>query len=225
MEKYCFRYSFSHREKFFYKIRIAGKIQVVSPVGSFANPVGIELDISQQIVSCEDEQAFIAVTIERVAANVEIPADQLPEPGKKSIMRMDELGNVFWVEGNAAWQGAEYSMMRFPEEPLSPGEYWDQQVEDAQGNASPFFTRYVFAGLNRKNKRLAEFKTELFTGDPALRETLSAGSGRFYFDLDEKWIDSCDNHIEYRFAMPFPEDPARQIVTHTSLQIEMDRIR
>lgn len=225
MEKYFFRYSFANKDPFEYNIIIAGRIEVKSPVGSFCNPVGIEMAISQQIVSVEEGSALLAVTIEKVEAKQPISPEQLPQIGKKSIMRMDELGNVFWVEGNAAWQGAEYSMMRFPEEPLSPGEFWDQQVEDAQGQASPFFTRYIFAGMNRKKRNLAEFRTELFTGNPAAKNSVSAGTGRFCFNSEEKWIESCENQIEYRFSMPFPEDPSLTIETHTYLQIEMERIR
>lgn len=223
MEKYLFRYSFTNKEKISYRIAIAGQIIVQSPVGSFKNPVGIEMEISQQIVAEEIDSALIAVTIDKVVANRQIPAEQLPEIGKKSVMRMDPLGNVFWVDGNAAWQGAEYSMMRFPDEPVSPGQFWDQQVEDARGNASPFFTRYTFAGMNRKKRRLADFRTGLFTGHPSAPDSVSAGSGCFCFDIEEKWIDSCENFIEYRFAMPFPEDPSQQIVTHTRLHIEMER--
>jgi hypothetical protein len=225
MENYCFRYSFKQKDRLQYRILIAGQIKVESPVGDFRNPVGIEMQISQQILSEENETAVIAVTIDQVSSNVPIPEDQLPEIGKKSLMQMTPVGNVHWVEGAAAWQGAEYSMMRFPEEPLSVGNSWIQQVEDARGSASPFFTRYTFRGLDRKNRRLAEFRTELFTGHPEDPESVGAGSGRFCFNLDECWIESCENHIEYRFSMPFPQDPAQKIITHTVLQIDMERIR
>ena len=224
MENYFFRYSFEDNQTRQYEILVAGKIVVVSPVGSFQNPVGIKLAISQKILSVEEEHALIAVTIEKVETNVEIPSDQLPEPGKRSIMRMNKLGQVFWVEGIAAWQGAEYSMMRFPSGPLRPGEYWDQQVEEANGTASPFFTRYIFNGLNKKNRRLAEFRTELYTGHPDSSESILAGEGRFLFSLDECWIMSCENRIEYKFSMPFPENPAQKIITHTCLNIEMERV-
>ncbi|MFZ5952652.1 MAG: hypothetical protein ACOYXC_18265 [Candidatus Rifleibacteriota bacterium] len=196
-----------------------------SPVGRFRNPVGIEMLISQKIVAYEDDQAVIAVVIEKVSSETPIAADQLPQTGKKSLMRMDPFGRVFWVEGQAAWQGAEYSMMRFPEEPISPGNHWDQQVEDARGCASPFFTRYTFAGLSEENEREAEFRTELFTGNPDDAQSQTTGSGRFCFDLDEGWITSCDNIIDFQFSMPFPENPRETISTKTSLQIEMSRIK
>lgn len=225
MENYSFRYSFKTGLKISYRILIGGQIKVSSPMGEFKNPVGIEMHISQKIMSVINNEGLIGVCIDRVRAHESIPADQLPECGKESVMTMDPLGNVKWVDGQAAWQGAEHSMMRFPDEAISPGDSWVQQVEDARGSATPFFTRYLFKGLNRKNKRLAEFSTELFTGPVGEPDSKTAGNGIFYFDLDENWIDSCENFIEYHFQMPLPEHPQYNIVTETKLQIEMERLK
>lgn len=225
MENYSFRYDFKSGQKICYRILIGGQIKVTSPMGEFKNPVGIQMQISQTILSAENETGLIGVCINKVSSNQPIDADQLPECGKESVMQMDSLGNVRWVDGEAAWQGAEYSMMKFPAEPLSPGDNWVQQVEDARGNATPFFTRYLFEGLHGKNKRLAEFSTELFTGPVDSPHSMKAGHGFFYFDLDGNWIDSCESFIEYRFEMPFPEDPSQNIVTETRLQIKMERVK
>jgi hypothetical protein len=182
------------------------------------------MKISQKIVSLEQDEALIAVCIDEVKADSSISPDQLPRCGTQSLMRMDRLGAVRWVDGQAAWQGAEHSMMKFPQDALSPGSKWVQPVEDATGSATPFYTLYEFKGLNRKNRRLAEFHTELHTGHPDSQDSRQTGKGRFLFDLNDNWIDSCDNFIEYQFEMPVPENPAVKIITETTLKIEMERI-
>ncbi|GAB4271363.1 MAG: hypothetical protein Kow0029_08950 [Candidatus Rifleibacteriota bacterium] len=196
-----------------------------SQMGEFKTPVGMEMIISQKILLRESDSALVSVCIDQVRAIESIPQDKLPATGIEHVMKMDALGNVVWVRGKSAWEGAEHSMMRFPAEPLSPGDYWEQQVEDANGSATPFFTRYLFKGLHRKNKRMAEFSTQLFTGPETSKERIKAGSGTFLFDLDQNWIDSCENFIEYSFEMPLPEQPACMITTKTKLHIEMERIK
>jgi hypothetical protein len=225
MEKISFRYSLLPGKNFAYRILVAGMVRVSSPMGEFTNPVGIEMTISQKILSVDNEEALIGVVIDSVKADKAIAQDQLPEPGRESIMRMDPLGKVKWIDGQGAWQGAEHSMMKFPVEPIGPGESWVQRVEEPSGAASPFYTRYCFKGLNKKNRKLAEFETELFNGHPDDPANIRSGQGVFYFDFDENWIDSCENHLQYIFSMPIPEDPSLVLSTETRLQIDMERLK
>jgi hypothetical protein len=225
MEKVSFRYSFTPGKKFAYRILVAGMVTVSGPMGEYKNPIGIEMEISQKILALDSNEAIIGVVIDRVKSNQDIPAEQLPETGKESVMRMDELGKVTWIGGQAAWQGAEHSMMKFPAEALAPGDNWVQQVEEPSGAASPFFSRYTFKGLNKKNRKLAEFSTELFNGHPDAAQSRHSGNGFFFFDFDEGWIDSCESFIEYVFSMPVPENPSLILSTETKLQIEMHRIK
>jgi hypothetical protein len=184
----------------------------------------MEMRISQKIVSFDAEQAMIKVIIDRVTADRNIPAESLPKTGVESVMQMDRLGTVRWVDGAAAWQGAEHSMMRFPEQALEVGESWVQLVEDASGAASTFHTRYCFAGFGEDNERLMIFSTELFSGHPDDPASQLVGRGVFSFDSEEKWIHGCSNHIEYRYRMAMPDNSGDFFTTSTTLQIEMERL-
>ena len=223
MEKYDFKYKLKPGKSLSYKILIKGGVEVASPMGSYENPIEMEMDISQKILSVENEEGVISVVIDKVHSSQPVDESKLPKPGQESIMTMDERGKVRWVEGKSAWQGSEHSMMKFPSYPLEVDESWVQRVEDSSGKPSPFFTRYVFKGLNKKKRRLAEFNTELYCGNPDDPSSHKSGNGFFYFDLDEKWIDSCDNTVEYVISMPFPQDPSQLITTTTRLVIEMNR--
>ena len=104
-----------------YVISIKGGVDIEMPMGKMNNPINMEMRISQRIVSFDAEQAIIRVIIDRVTADRNIPAESLPKTGVESVMQMDRLGTVRSVDGAAAWQGAEHSMMRFPEQALEVG--------------------------------------------------------------------------------------------------------
>lgn len=205
-----------------YAINIAGSIDVTTPMGNMVNPIGIVMHISQKIVSCDDNQAMIMVCIDRVTADSSIPADKLPQTGVESFMQMDSLGTVRWVNGAAAWQGAEHSMMRFPDEALQVGDSWVQPVEDVSGTASAFHTRYRFKGLDKRNESLAVFTSELFSAHPDDAGSQLIGRGTFTFDFNTSWIRGCNNHLKYEYRMPVPENPAVHLVTTTTLDIDME---
>lgn len=207
-----------------YTIAINGAVDISTPMGSMSNPVKIDMQISQNIVSCDEMQAIVKVRIESVLADKRMPQEHLPKTGVDSVMEIDRLGNVRWLDGAAAWQGAEHSMMRFPDAALEPGDAWVQQVEDVSGSATPFYTRYRFTGHDRRNKRLMVFSTEMFSGHPDEPSSQSIGKGSFSFDLDENWIRDSSNRISYDYRMPVPDNPAMMIETKTTLQIEMERL-
>ncbi len=190
-----------------------------------SNPVNIDMYISQKIISCDDQQAVIRVRIDKVEADPRMSQEHLPKVGIDSIMQIDTLGNVRWLDGAAAWQGAEHSMMRFPEEPLESGDSWVQQVEDVSGSATPFHTRYRFNGFDRKNRKLMVFATEMFTGHPDHPDSESMGRGSFSFDVEEKWIHETSNHLVYEYRIPVPDNPALKIETKTTLNIDMERLK
>jgi hypothetical protein len=182
------------------------------------------MHISQTVVSCSENQALIKVCIDRVKADEHIPADQLPKTGIESMMQMDSLGSVRWVDGAAAWQGAEHSMMRFPENELQNGDSWVQVVEDVSGSATAFHTRYRFRGADKRNESLAVFSTELFDRHPDDLAAQLAGRGTFSFDLDSNWIQGCSNHLKYQYRIPVPDNPAMHFVATTILDIDMERL-
>lgn len=206
-----------------YVIAIKGGVNIEMPMGSIENPINMEMYISQIIESCDEEQAAIRVMIDKVRADRNIPAESLPKTGVESIMQMDNLGTVRWSGGAAAWQGAEHSMMRFPDQALQPGDDWIQRVEDASGSASPFYTRYLLAGRDKANADLMLFSSELFSGWPEDPASELIGKGVFSFDMQQKWIHGCSNHIEYRYRMPMPDQSGTFFTTNTVLQIEMER--
>ncbi|PKL44304.1 MAG: hypothetical protein CVV41_06610 [Candidatus Riflebacteria bacterium HGW-Riflebacteria-1] len=224
MSSYLFRYGFSQNKQMRYVISIKGGVDIEMPMGNMNNPINMEMRISQKIVSFDAEQAIIRVVIDRVTADRNIPADSLPKTGVESVMQMDRLGTVRWVDGAAAWQGAEHSMMRFPEQALEVGDSWVQQVEDSSGAATTFHTRYSFAGVDEDNANLMIFSTELFSGHPDNPASGLVGKGVFSYDDEEKWIHGCSNHIEYRYRMPMPDNSGAFFTTTTVMQIEMERL-
>ncbi len=224
MSKYLFRYGFETGKEMHYRITINGAVDISAPGGSMSNPVKIDMYISQKIISCDEEQAVVKVLIENVVADQRMAQEHLPKAGVDSIMQIDTLGNVRWLDGAAAWQGAEHSMMRFPEQPLDVGDAWVQQVEDVSGSATPFYTRYRFNGFDRKNKKLMVFATEMFTGHPDEPASESMGRGSFSFNTEEKWIHESSNRIVYEYQIPVPDNPALRIRTKTTLNIDMERL-
>lgn len=224
MSTRLFRYGFSQNKQMRYVISIKGGVDLDLPMGKINNPINMEMRISQKIVSFDADRATIKVVIDRVSADRNVPAESLPKTGVESLMQMDSLGTVRWIDGAAAWQGAEHSMMRFPEQALGVGESWVQQVEDASGAASTFYTRYCFAGCDEDNENLMIFSTELFSGHPDNPESSLVGRGIFSFDSEEKWIHSCSNHIEYQYRMAMPDNSGDFFTTITTLQIEMERL-
>ena len=225
MSKYLFRYGFSTGKEMHYRITINGAVDISTPGGDMNNPVKIDMYISQKIVSCDEGQAVVKVRIENVHADPRMSKEHLPKAGVDSVMQIDALGNVRWLDGAAAWQGAEHSMMRFPDHALEPGDSWIQQVEDASGSATPFHTRYRFNGFDRKNRRLMVFMTEMFSGPPDDKDSQSIGRGTFTFDSEEKWIHDSSNRIVYEYQIPVPDNPAMKIVTRTTLNIDMERLQ
>ncbi len=224
MQNYLFRYGFSQGKNLRYSIKVSGAIEVISPMGEMKNPLDIQMLISQQVESCDQNQAVIKVRIDEVKANEAVPSDSLPQTGIDSCMHMDDQGNVRWVDGQAAWQGAEHSMMKFPEHAIEPGDTWVQQVEDASGSATPFHVRYQFKGTDRRNKRLMNFSSEMFSAHPDEKDAKSIGKGSFSFDLDENWITDCSNFLQFEYQMPIPQNPEMLFTTKTTLRIEMERL-
>jgi len=224
MSSYIFRYGFSQGRQMRYRICISGSIDIELPMGNINNPIDMEMQISQKIVSCDSEEAIIKVVIDKVRADKKIPAESLPKTGVESVMEMDRLGSVRWVNGAAAWQGAEHSMMKFPAEALEPGDNWVQQVEDTSGTATAFHTRYCFTGFEENNEHIMVFATELYSAHPDNPDSQLIGCGTFTYDSEEQWIHGCSNHIEYNYRMPVPDNSGQFFTTRTVLKIEMERI-
>ncbi len=224
MSKYLFRYAFVKDRLMCFRIAITGSVDVFMPGGNVSNPVKINMHISQKIVSCDDTEAVVRVRIDNVEAGPGMSQEHLPKIGIESDMQIDTLGNVRWLSGTAAWQGAEHSMMRFPEQALEPGDSWVQQIEDVSGTATPFHTKYRFNGFDRRNRKLMVFATEMFTGHPDEPASASMGRGTFSFDTAENWIAECSNRIIYEYRIPVPDNPAKIITTRTTLNIDMERV-
>lgn len=224
MQNKLFRYAFVTGKQLRYAISINGSIDVATPDGTISNPINIVMHISQTILSSDESQARIQVCIDKVTADSSIPADKLPATGVNSLMQMDSLGAVRWINGEAAWQGAEYSMMRFPDEELRVGDSWIQPVEDASGTASAFHIRYRFKGLDKRDDSLAVFTSELFSSHPDAIGSQLIGRGTFSFSFTDNWINGCNNHLKHEYRMPVPDNPALFFVTTTTLDIDMERL-
>ncbi len=221
---YLFRYKFVPGKEIRYRIDITGSLDFVAPGEKMKNPINMEMVIGQHIVSCDEKEAIIKVQIEEVKAAPNMPQDKLPEVGSNSVMKMDVLGNTSWVNGKAAWEGAEHSLMVFPEQELQPGDSWVRQTEDASGTAGVFFTKYRLNGFDRKFKHLTNFTTELFSGNPEEAGSISIGKGVFSFNSEDGWIENSGTFIKHESIIPVPDMPNMKIRTITSLNIQMERI-
>ena len=62
----------------------------------------------------------------------------------------DSLGNVTWINGPATWDGAEHSVMTFPEYEIQPGDSWTVKTNDRVGSAAPIYTKYRLSRYDRK---------------------------------------------------------------------------
>ena len=150
--------------------------------------------------------------------------ENMPEVGKSYIMETDSLGNCKWVDGKAGWQGAEHSLMRFPENEIEIGDTWVQMVEDAAGSAPPFYNRYRLNGRDRKNPDLIIFSSEIYSGHPDLRESRNLGKSSFTFNLADKWIQDSDVRIKHEYMFPVPQRPDILLRGKTVLNVDMERI-
>lgn len=220
MTAQVFRYDFAPGMRLRYQVTVDGRIKVMSPFGKMNNLIDITMIIDQQVVSREADLSLIKVRIEKVTANCALDPSQLPKPGVTALMQADSLGNVSWVEGSA-WQGAEHSIMKFPEQPLNIGDFWLAEVEQASGSATAFFAKYTFKGFDKKNEQLAIFNTAIYSAHPDSPDATITGKGAFRFDMKTKSIESCDNETNYKYSMPIPENPALRMDTETNLSIGM----
>ncbi|MDD2623369.1 MAG: hypothetical protein PHQ02_00920, partial [Candidatus Riflebacteria bacterium] len=86
MSKYLFRYKFVQGKEIKYKIGINGGLDIVTPSGIIANPIKMEMRVSQKIIACEDDCAVVSVTVDSVTAADDMPKERLPEVGASSVM-------------------------------------------------------------------------------------------------------------------------------------------
>lgn len=224
MNKYLFRYGFVKDKEIRYNILTTGSFKISGPAGESSTPINIEMVISQHIESCDENNAIIKVCIEKANADCDIPKENMPEVGKSYIMETDSLGNCKWVDGKAGWQGAEHSLMRFPEQEIEIGDTWIQKVEDSSASAAPFYNRYRLNGRDRRNQDLIIFSSEIYTGHPDKRESNNIGKSNFTFNLTDKWIQDSEVRIKYEYMIPVPQRPGLILRGRTVLNVDMERI-
>ena len=199
MNKYLFRYGFVKGKEIRYNILTTGSFKLIGPGGETSTPINIEMIVSQLIEDCDENRALIKVCIEKAVADCDIPKENMPEVGKSFAMETDSLGNCKWIEGKTGWQGAEHSLMRFPENEIEIGDTWIQMVEDAAGSAPPFYNRYRLNGRDRKNPDLIIFSSEIYSGHLDLRESRNLGKSSFTFNLADKWLQDSEVRIKHEY--------------------------
>ncbi len=224
MNKYLFRYGFVKGKEIRYNILTTGSFKLSGPGGETSTPINIEMVVSQLIEDCDENKAHIKVCIEKAVADCDIPKENMPEVGKSFVMETDSLGNCKWVDGKAGWQGAEHSLMRFPENEIEIGDTWIQMVEDAAGSAPPFYNRYRLNGRDRKNPDLIIFSSEIYSGHPDLRESRNLGKSSFTFNLADNWLQDSEVRIKHEYMFPLPQRPDILLKGKTVLNVDMERI-
>lgn len=224
MSKYLFRYKFVQGKEIKYKIGINGGLDIVTPSGIIANPIKMEMRVSQKIIACEDDCAVVSVTVDSVTAADDMPKERLPEVGASSVMNLDSLGNVTWINGHAAWDGAEHSVMTFPEYEIQPGDSWTVKTNDRVGSAAPIYTKYRLNGYDRKKNHLMVFSTEVFSGTLQENDYKNIGKGTFSFNSDDSWVEESGIYVKYSCFIPLPDNPAAKIQAITGLRIDMERL-
>ncbi len=221
--KYQFRYGFKLGQELRYNITTTGSFKLYGPAGEVNTPINIDMIISQKVISTDEEKARIQVCVESVKTSCDVPRESMPEVGKCSVMESDYLGNSKWIEGNG-WQGAEHSLMVFPQEEIEIGDTWVQKIEEAQGSATPFYNSYRLNGRDRKNKDLVIFSSEVYSGHPDKRESKNLGKGSFTFNITEGCIQDSSVRIKYEYLIPVPERPSILLSAKTILNVDMERI-
>ncbi len=226
MNKYLFRYGFEKGKNIRYKILTTGSFKLMGPEGETSTPISIDMEISQFIEDCDEtgSNAILKVTIDKTVANCDIPKENLPEVGKSYVMNIDSLGNSKWVNGQVGWQGAEHSLMRFPENEIEIGDTWIQKVEESAGSAPPFYNRYRLNGRDRRNQDLIIFSSEIYSGHPDSRQSKNLGKSSFTFNLADKWIQDSEVRIKYEYMIPVPQRPGLLLRGKTVLNVDMQRI-
>lgn len=223
--KYLFRYGLEVGKELRYNIATTGSFRLYGPAGEAKTPINIDMVVSQKIVSTDGNTAILKVTIEKAEAKCDIPKENMPEVGKSFVMETDTLGNCKWVDGKVGWQGAEHSLMRFPENEIEIGDTWVQQVEDSAGSANPFFNRYRLNGRDRRNKDLIIFTSDIYSGHPDNRESKKLGNGSFTFNLVDKWIQDSYISVSHEYLIPVPDRPNILLNAKTILNVDMTRVK
>ncbi len=224
MAKKIFRYGFELGKEFRYVIKINGGLDVITPTGVMANPIKMDMGISQLIVSCDEEFAVLKIKIESLELMSKMSTDRLPEVGTSYVMKIDTLGNMHWIDGKAAWEGAEHSFLVFPTQEIQTGDSWTSSIERPIGMAPPLYTKYRFNGFNRKNKHLNNFSTEVFEGNPEGMDSKSIGKGSFAFNSEDSWVEESGIYLKYEHVIPLPDNPSIKFKTITGLRIDMERL-
>ncbi len=226
MNKYLFRYGFEKGKEIRYKIQTTGSFKLSGPAGESSTPIKIDMEISQLIEECSEDNsnAILKVCIEKAIADCDIPKENLPQVGKSYLMKIDSLGNCEWVDGKVGWQGAEHSLMRFPEEEIEIGDTWIQKVEEASASALPFYNRYRLNGRDRRNQDLIIFSSEIYSGHPDSRDSKNLGRSNFTFNLADKWIQDSEVRIKHEYMIPVPQRPGLLLKGKTVLNVDMQRI-
>ncbi len=224
MNKYLFRYGFVKGKEIRYKILTTGSFKLLGPAGESSTPINIQMEVSQYIESCDENKAIIKFCIDKAVAECDIPKENMPEVGKHFYMETDSLGNCKWVNGKAGWQGAEHSLMRFPENEVEIGDTWVQKVENESSPSMPFYNRYRLNGRDRKNKDLIIFSSEIYSGHPDLPGSINLGKSNFTFNLSDRWIQDSEVRIKHEYMIPVPQRPGLILRGKTILNVDMQRL-
>lgn len=223
MAKETFRYNFKQGQELKYSIKINGGLDILTPTGVLPNPIKMDMGITQLVVTSDGDTAVLKMRIDSMNVMSNMAADRLPELGSSFIMKIDNLGNMHWIDGKAAWEGAEHSFIVFPDHEIQTGDSWISNIASPVGVAQTLYTKYRFNGFDRRRKHLNNFSTEVFEGHPDAKESKSIGKGTFSFNSEDSWIEESGIYMKYEHLIPFPNDPSIKFKTITGLRIDMER--
>jgi hypothetical protein len=225
MAKQLFRYSFKQGQELSYLIKINGGLDIFTPTGVLSNPIKMEMGIAQIVVSSDGDSAVLKMRIDSMELMSNMASDRLPELGAGFVMKIDSLGNMHWIDGKAAWEGAEHSFIVFPTHEIQTGDSWVSNIATPAAMAPPLYTKYRFNGFDRRRKQLNNFSTEVFEGHPDAKDSKSIGKGTFSFNSEDSWIEESGIYMKYEHLIPFPDEPSIKFKTVTGLRIDMERVK
>ncbi len=224
LEAKPFRYRFAMGDRYSYRVSVGGEVQVETPGGIQRNPIQIEMEVAQTVLSIEGGKARIEVVISSAKTLQDGEEATLPEQGARSVMLMDERGQIEYVSGTGAWQGSEFAQMLFPEAPLSPGDSWTQTARSSQGVPAETRTRYSFTGLTKwEGLECAQFESRLQL-EPALgreEKPFAISRGRTLFGLEAGQVVMAGADSKFTFRVPIPGQPEAFATSVTTLHTEM----
>lgn len=223
-EGIVFSYKFPENRTLKYMIIVKGAVEIDSGMGVQTNPIHIEMEVHQHTRKTDGKSAELELEVVLARIFEGTRSAPLPEEGDKSIMTIDERGNLTFIRGTGDFKGQEFAQMIFPEKPIQPGDSWYQKTESKLGSDVETRTKYTYSGMTRHGAHLcAKFDAEMVLAgrQSAQHEPNAKSKGETLFSVELGAVVRTVADSRFTFQMPFPEDPSITIKSTTTLRTEM----